>query len=278
MRVFDCFTFYNEFDLLELRLEELWNTVDIFVIAEANSTHQNNLKPFFLKENWKRFEKYSSKIRHVMIEDMPMSPDTWVNERFQRKCIQRGLYDLFPDDIVITSDCDEIPRASVIEYIKSDEAHTRHMLYTTLYCFKFNYLMIKPTGVHANIMVTRGSVYTNPQQEREYVFPWIPKPQGLTKINHGGWHFSYFGETEFAVNKIKNFAHAETNKPEILNKINVSEMIKNKVGLLWFEGQERFEYVKVNDYFPEAIIKNVDKYKDMVIPNAEKTVYEFYPE
>lgn len=277
MRVFDCFTFYNEFDLLELRLEELWDSVDFFVIAEANSTHQNNLKPFYLKENWIRFAKYSSKIRHVMIEDMPMNSDTWVNERFQRRCIQRGLYDLLPDDIVITSDCDEIPRATVIDAIKNDSQYSRYMLYTTLHCFKFNYLMIKPTGVHANIMVTRGSVYTNPQQEREYVFPWIPKPESLTKIAHGGWHFSYFGETEFAVNKIKNFAHAETNKPEIINKINVSEMIKNKVGLLWFEGQERFEYAKLDNYYPKTILSNLEKYKDMIVEPGIRAVYEFYP-
>jgi len=277
MRVFDCFTFYNEFDLLELRLEELWNSVDYFVIAEANSTHQNNIKPFYLKDNWARFEKYSSKIRHIMIDDMPMNSNTWVNEKFQRTCLQRGLRDLSPEDLVITSDCDEIPRSTVIDAIKKESTVSRVMLYTTLHCFKFNYLMIKPTGLYANIMITRGDVYTNPQQEREYVFPWITKPAGLTQVNHGGWHFSYFGETEFAINKIKNFAHSETNRPEILDKINVAEMIKNKVGLLWSAGQERFEYAKLDNYYPKTVLNNLEKYKTMIVPDGTRSVYEFYP-
>ena len=51
MRVFDCFTFYNEFEILELRLAELYDVVDHFVICEASTTPNNNTKPFYLKDN-----------------------------------------------------------------------------------------------------------------------------------------------------------------------------------------------------------------------------------
>lgn len=281
MRVFDCFPFYNEFDLAELRIQELWDVVDYFVIAEANTTHQNNPKPFYLKDNWERFEKYASKIRHVMIEDMPMSPDTWVNERFQRHCLQRGLTDLQPNDIVITSDCDEIPRASIIDAIKEDtNNYDRYVLFVPLHYFKINYLMANPNGLHGNVMVARGRAYTDPQQERALTFPWTPKPTNydVVYVNHGGWHFSYFGKTEFAVNKIKNFAHAETNRAEILDRMDVDKMIENHVGIGWEQGDERFVYTKVDDYYPRAILENPEKYKDMIIPQQDFSVYDFYPD
>jgi hypothetical protein len=127
-------------------------------------------------------------------------------------------------------------------------------------------------------MVTRGRVFTDPQKERELTFPWSSKPDDIVHINHAGWHFTYFGETEFAKNKIKNFAHAETNTPKILDSLDVDSMIADKVGLLRFEGHERFEYVKVDDYFPVTVLNNIDKFSAKIIPNAEKTVYDIYPE
>ena len=59
MKVYDCFTFYNEFDTLEIRLQEMWDQVDHFVIAEANTTHSGVAKPFMLLDNWERFKPYA---------------------------------------------------------------------------------------------------------------------------------------------------------------------------------------------------------------------------
>jgi hypothetical protein len=278
MRVFDCFTFYNEFDILELRLEELWNSVDFFVIAEANRTHQNNPKPYFLKDNWDKFKKYESKIRHILVDDMPNSANSWENEMFQRKAIERGLTDLAPDDIVIVADCDEIPRPDAIDMIKVDpNDYDRYKLGIMMSYFKLNYLMVN-SQLHCNIMVTRGRVFTDPQTERGYTFPWTQKPTSeIIAITHAGWHFTYFGNTEFAANKIKNFAHAETNTPAILDKLNVDWMIENKVGLLGFDGTEKFEYVQIDDYFPETVQNNLEKYKDKIVPNAVTFVTDIYP-
>ena len=281
IRVFDCFTFYNEFDIAELRIQELWDVVDYFVIAEANTTHQNNPKPFYFNDNWERFEKYKSKIRHIMVNDMPMSVDTWVNERFQRKALERGLTDIRSTDIIIVSDCDEISRPEAVIAIKEDTTvnnYDRYNLHIMMSYFKLNYVMVNPPSMHGYIMVTRGRVFTDPQKERELTFPWSSKPDDIAHINHAGWHFTYFGETEFAKNKIKNFAHAESNTPKILDSLDVDSMIADKVGLLRFEGQERFEYVKVDDYFPVTVLNNIDKFSAKIIPNAEKTVYDIYPE
>lgn len=284
MKVFDCFTFYNELDIVELRIQELWDTVDYFVIAEANTTHQGNPKTFIFEENWERFKKYESKIRHIAIEDMPVHPDTWVKEKFQRKCLSRGLPDIAPDDIIIVSDCDEIPRPSAIQAIKEDENdYDRYILAIPLNYYRFNYMMITPVCKQNNIIVTRGRAFTDPQQEREFTFhrgslPMHHAEDGFCVIEHGGWHFTYFGQTDHAKNKIKNFAHAETNVPSIVDRLDVNYMIKNKVGLLGFDYHERFEYIQVDDYFPQTLLDNLEKYKDMIVPGATKKVYDFYPE
>lgn len=273
MRIFDCFTFYNEFDLLDIRLEELWNTVDYFIIAEANTTHQNNPKNFNLRNQWARYEKYHSKIRYVMIDDMPCSSDTWINENFQRNCIGRGLWDLDPTDIICISDCDEIPRATTLEFIKNDpENYDRYILGMPLFYFKFNYMMTSPLIKQINIKVTKGKVFQSAHWERSS-FNYIP---GVKELQHGGWHFTYLGDTNFAKNKIKNFAHSETNIPEIVDRINVEAMVQQKVGLVWHNSNEKFEHVKLDSYFPISILKNQEKYKNLIIDKAEKTVYDFY--
>lgn len=281
MKVYDCFTFYNEFDLLELRLEELWDVVDYFVIAEASTTHQSQPKPFLLEERWDDFKKYHSKIRHIKVDDMPCNPNTWINENWQRRALQRGLYDMQPEDIIITGDGDEIVRPSVIEAIKNDpNDYNRYIPYLPLFYFRLNYLMVNPCGIHGKSVVTRGRAFMDPQKEREVTFPWVPKPPNVDMcfVNHGGWHFSYFGKTDFAKNKIQSFAHAETNIPQIVDKLDVEEMIKRKVGIVWEQGEERFAYIKVNDYFPQTVLKNPERWKDMIITTQEHEVYDFYPD
>jgi hypothetical protein len=285
MRIFDCFTFYNEFDILELRLAELWDTVDYFVICEANRTHQNNPKPFYLNEQWSRFSQYHSKIRHVMLEDMPVdTSDCWVRERHQRRGIAKGLWDLQPDDLVCVSDCDEIPRPAALESIREDtNGYDRYVLGIPLFYFRINYLMVKPLTRQRNIVVTRGKAFTDPQKEREYTFykdnhPAVDLANNAVFLDHGGWHFTYFGDDEFAVNKLKNFAHAESNVPRIVDNVNVQYMTENKLGFTGFSSPERFEYVILDDYFPKTIINNLEQYKHMIIPNATRSVYDFYPE
>ena len=283
MKVYDCFPFYNEFDLLEIRLEELWDVVDYFVIAEADKTHQHNPKPYYLSENWDRVKKYESKIRVVKVDDMPNHPNTWVGEKHQRRSLIKGLWDRQPDDLICTSDCDEIPRAEAIAAIKEDaNDYNRYILGMPMFYFKLNFMQIHPHPRQRHIVVTRGRSYIDPQAEREFTFykdnhPTIDYSTNSVMLDHAGWHFTYFGDDDFARNKLKNFAHAESNVPEIVDNVNLDYMIANKVGFMGFNHAERFEYIRFDDYFPEYVIKNQEKYKDKIILNATHSVDEFYP-
>lgn len=116
-RIFDCFTFFNELDLLEIRLETLSCTVDFFVIAESPVTYRADPKPYYFLENKERFAKFLPKIRHVKVDDMPLEKgfdQNWQRETHQRAALERGLYDAAPDDLIMLSDLDEIPRPEKI--------------------------------------------------------------------------------------------------------------------------------------------------------------------
>ena len=103
MIIYDCFTFYNEFDLLELRLRELSNLVDQFVIVEATRTFQNQPKPLYFTEdiNNPRWDPYQNKLIVVQVDDMPAEADAWARERRQRNAILTGVASARPDDIVM---------------------------------------------------------------------------------------------------------------------------------------------------------------------------------
>lgn len=281
MKVYDCFTFFNELDVLEIRLKELWDSVDHFVISEANLSHSGRPKEFILLDNWERFKPYADKIIHVRVEDMPETNDSWVREKFQRHALGRGLAQRQSDDLIITSDLDEVPRAEAIDMIKEDEnQYQRYILVIPMFQYKINYMKIWERSKQRNIMVARGSAYVNSQAEREYTFPWNPRPDDTVEIDHGGWHFTYFGNDDHAITKIKNFAHTETDREDLIERHNIEWMVANKYGHHGINHEERFEIVQVDDYFPRAITDNIEYWtaKNMIVPNAVFRVTDLYRE
>ena len=120
-KIFDCFTFRNELDLLELRLNELSEVVNFFVLAEATTTFRGVFKPLLFEQNKDRFAAFLDRIIHVVVDDMPgfgaSEPERWKRENFQRQALLRGLAKASWRDYVIISDLDEIPRPSAIEHV-----------------------------------------------------------------------------------------------------------------------------------------------------------------
>lgn len=123
MKVYDCFTFYNEFELLELRLKSLWDIVDYFVIVEANKTFSNQPKPFYFEERKDEFKEFLPKIRHIKgVVDLPFNgPGDWTIENAQRDLISKGLEDAEPDDLIFISDLDEIPDPNILNRLQNNQ-------------------------------------------------------------------------------------------------------------------------------------------------------------
>jgi beta-1,4-mannosyl-glycoprotein beta-1,4-N-acetylglucosaminyltransferase len=82
--IYDFFLFHDEFDLLEIRLYEIYNYVTLFLIAESRYTLSGKKKPLYLRENWSKFAKYHDKIRRVEIELSRETKSQWDNEHRMR--------------------------------------------------------------------------------------------------------------------------------------------------------------------------------------------------
>ena len=226
MKIVDCFTFYNELNMLKFRLEYLSDTVDYFVLVEATLTHSGNHKPLYFQENKSMFSKYLDKIIHVVVTDLPIEPKpilfqkskkyefTMKRENFQRICIDRGIkqLNLQDEDVIIISDCDEIAHKNTIKNTKIDKLYS---LEQDLYYYN---LTLQQKNKWNQAKICNYETYkhiSNPQ-----IIRFIQTPNIIQK---GGWHFSYFGNVDFIINKIRNFCHYDW-----FEKLSYDE-IKNKI-------------------------------------------------
>ena len=115
-KIFDCFSYWDEDFLLNLRLNVLNKFVDFFVIVEGNKTWQNNKKK--LKFDINKFQKFKDKIIYVPVNDLPDGDDPYLRENYQRNCILKGLQNANDDDYIIVSDLDEIPNLNCLSSFK----------------------------------------------------------------------------------------------------------------------------------------------------------------
>jgi hypothetical protein len=280
-KIYDCFTFYNELDLLELRLEEHYDYVDYFVIAEANKTHQGRDKIYYLEENWDRYAKYHDKIIHIKVDDMPTNDNAWVLENYQRNALAKGYVDADEDDIIVISDLDEVMRAETFELMREDAEHTVFICRCPLFYFKVNYIMVKPKSYWVNGMAMPKKYMTSPQDLRNLTHWASAQPEDLVTdkvmtIQHAGWHFTYLGNTDHAKNKIVNFAHQESN--HLADTMDVEAFMKLKKGIDPNNPNESFEIVELDDYFPETIVNNPERWKDYIATGEGMSIKNFVPD
>lgn len=244
----DAFIFYNETQMLDFRFAELYEVVDYFVLVEASKTFAGNDKHLYFNENKDRYKKYIDKVVHVMVDDMPITGcDAWAREKHQRKCIDRGISQLklADNDIIIISDCDEIPDPQTLRGIKKDGLTQQCSLNMDMYYYNLTckglywyFPKILPFSVYK-------SYGRDPQRIR-----W----KSGKKIQRGGWHFSYFGGIEFIKNKIRNFSHQEFNDEKYLDNTKIQEQINGCADLFFRTGRQSHGLHKVpicdNDYLP----------------------------
>ena len=117
--IYDCFQFFNELDMLKIRLNVMSPIVDKFVISEATETFSGLKKPLYYEENKEMFAEFADKIIHVVVDD---TPEGYTHDRdtFQKNAVTRGLKDCTDEDIIIFSDLDEIPNPEKIKEILKD--------------------------------------------------------------------------------------------------------------------------------------------------------------
>ena len=269
MKIYDCFSYWDEDLLLDLRLNILNEYVDYFVIVEGNKTWQNNYKK--LRFDIDKFPKFKKKIIYIPVEDMPDGDDPYLRENFQRNCILRGLKHSSEDDIIIISDLDEIPNPKKIKEFKIDMKYAAFK--QKHYYYKINLQStINPYWHGSRICVKK--FLKSPQWLRNLKFKkrpfWrIDKLRLNNIIENGGWHFCNLKSAEQLLYKYRNLC--ETNDPyHFKEKIDVKylqiEEIEKKI-LLGSDIIGRKEFYKaqaIDNSFPNYILKNLKKYKEWI--------------
>lgn len=246
MKIFDCFTYYNEEQVLKVRLEELGDFVDFFLIVEASETFTGKPKPFYLDSFPDWMNKWLPKILRFKIDFPNTCTNAWEREYFQRNFISIALknLDIQDDDLVIISDADEIWNYKTVESIKYEYDPVR--LDVKQYFWNFNWQVPDHCNQGARPVVCKKSHLESitPQELRSMALPTIP---------NGGWHFSFLGEEDKIKNKIESFAHTEYDKDEF--KSNESIMNRIKYGIDPFD---RFplKYQEIDDTYPSSLFKN----------------------
>jgi len=282
MKIYDCFPFFNELDLLEVRFQELYDYVDHFVLVEASTTFTDIPKPYYFEENKTRYSKWVDKIIHVKVDDMPHSTEAWDNDIWQRNSINRGIVDADDDDIIIISDLDEIPRPETVDIMRLDDETQVWGLRKTLFYFKFNHMLTTTLSQYMVWgMATRKKLMVPADEFRFQRFQLANLPYGYSNngvrvMEHAGWQFSYLGDTEFAKTKIRSFAHQETNRPDVLDQIDVETSVEKGYGL-GPNNTEVFVNIKLDEYMPKTVVNDVNKYSKYISPNQTHTVRDFLP-
>lgn len=231
MKIYDCFTFFNELELLELRLESLWDVVDRFVIVEADKTHANIPKPFNFYEHIHDYEKFLPKIHYIM--DKSVVPykgvGDWSIENNQRNNITKGLDDAEPDDLIMISDLDEIPNPETIRTIRESFTDVNKRVDLVAFYDTSPYTPSKLIPFHSGMSIANFldlSPVNCQQKFHSYYFNWVCRdlpwagtvigkfkhmksPQAfrnarevLPRILDGGWHFSNMGGVEKIIQKM----------------------------------------------------------------------------
>ena len=139
--IYDCFTYFNEDLILDLRFNILFDEVDYFVIIEGNKTHSGKNK----KKNFKieKFSKFKKKIKYFFIENMPNHSNSWELENFQRNQIMLGLEKANKEDLILISDCDEIPNLKKIRNIDIKKFKNNVFAFEQK-CFYFKLNLLNP--------------------------------------------------------------------------------------------------------------------------------------
>ena len=246
MKIIDSFIFYNEIDLLFYRLSILDEYVDKFILVESTHTFSGHPKPLFYNENKARFEKFNNKIIHVIVDDIPYKypridyklNQQWENEYHQRNCIKRGLdtiiHILNDDDIILTSDVDEIPNPQILLNCKNNSLLFNHdylnRLALDMYYYNLYYRIGEGSNWHGIKLLTF-KTYKNIGLTFQQMRLW-EHSHNVPIIGNGGWHLSYFGDIKFITNKIASYSHQEYNNKNYLDKNTLETKIKNGVNLL----------------------------------------------
>ena len=283
MKIYDCFMYFDEEVVLDVRLNTLNEFVDYFVIVESRFTHKGDARE--LRFNHKRFEKFKNKIIYLIYDKEPKEIEIVKNEdtefekatkyilnalyreNGQRNYIENALINAKQSDFVLISDVDEIPNLSQINF---NEIKEKIVLFKQdMFYYKFNLYL--PHLIWTGTKGCRKKDLVNPQwlrniKDRKYSFFRIDtffskmKYISIKIISNGGWHFSNIKTPKEIEHKLKSYLHHREFDEQPLSVEEIDKIIKNKQAIYDLKVDktvnkigngsklEKFELSKLPDY------------------------------
>ena len=292
MKIFDCFMYYNEDFILDLRLNYLNKFIDFLVIVESLYNHKGEKKN--LNFNIKNYQKFKKKIIYIVLDHLPGSIEIINNnddestksrkyilngyrrDNFQRNYIINGIKNASLDDLILISDIDEIPN---LKNLNLGEIKNRLIFFRQKMCYyKFNLYLKSYNWVGTRACKKKNLI--SPQwlrdiKSRSYPFWRIDtffsknKYSDIYFVNNGGWHFSYINSAEGIENKLKSYTHHREYDLNPLGVKKINNMIKNRETVYnlgvdqranQFGKGQKLDVLEFNE-LPKYIKDNQNKYK-----------------
>ena len=253
MKIYDCFQFFDEEMLLDLRLNVMNKYVDKFVITEA--TYMHNGKPKNLNFDIKKYTKFKDKIIYIVVNNQP--PDLfeiyesdknkndvrgqklvlngYKRDNYQRQMAAKYLKNIDDDDWIIINDIDEIPN---LENINLSEINNKIVIFKQqIFYYKFNLLYPKVSWFGSK--ACKKKEFISPQwlrnlKHKKYPFWRLDtifskkKYKNIIHINNGGWHFTNIKSAEDIEKKLLNYTHHYEFEQSGLNVDDLKKKIENK--------------------------------------------------
>ena len=268
MKVYDCFIFFNENMLTEIRFNILNKYVDYFVICESYYDHRGNVKGYLF--DIKKFENFKDKIIYLKIEKFPDNIGIWERQDYQRNYLLRGLKNINKKDIVIYSDADEIINPKLIAKFADIK---NNVVICNQYCFyyKLNLLsdQYKKTWQGSRIvkfefLKSFSWLRSIDKKNLKYSFFRFDKFKRIQIFEDGGWHFSYLMSEKEIQKKIKAWTHSELDTAENNNLETIKDRVRSNKDL--FGRNITLTKIKfTKDHFPEYIVENKEQFKNWII-------------
>jgi len=265
-KIYDCITFFDESFQTDLRFNVLNNYVEQFVICESKFDHKGHYKG--VKFNIENYKEFKNKITHLVIdEQFPDTSNPWKTQAFQREFIFNGLNNAKPEDYIMFSDPDEIPRPEILANLKLIKKFG--IFLQKMFCYKMNvYNPHESPWEGSRICLKKDLKSIDFLRQKilkkniRYPFWRIDKEKNIQLFDNGGWHFNYLLEPEKISKKLKTFAHTEYNRDEFTN----IDVIKNNIHEMrdLFDKGNKYYRVELDNTFPSYILNNQDKFSKWI--------------